>query len=154
MTFDPRARVPRIIPAALLLVAACASTPDRGDPPPAPGCYFFVAGDAVQEFRLPEGVHLTDRALTGWPAIMQRGDVKVAVTLRSTGTADYPFGYWLEEGDSIEVGYPSGGGIVLDLAPAGDALVGTARALGDTAPPGETPDRRSLSVRLERRACP
>lgn len=154
MTPDPRTVLLRLLSGAVLVLAACASTPDRDAPPDYPGCYFFAAGEAMETFRLPEGVQLTERALTGWPAIMQRGDVKVAVTLRAGGTADYPFGYWLAESGALEVGYPSGGGIVMELEPDGDGLAGTARALGDTAPLGETPDRRELPVRLEKRACP
>ena len=157
MTADPHSIPLKLVPAVLLLAAACANAPRQTEAGPRslPGCYSFVDSEADRAFRLPEGVRLTEDTLTGWPAIMQRGDVNVAVTLTARGTADYPFGYWLEEADgSVEIGYPAGGGIVLDVERDGQALVGTARALGDTAPPGETPDRRALPVRLERRSCP
>lgn len=149
-----------ILPRLLLIgalagVSGCASTPDA-TAQDVMGCYFFEPGDAVETFRLPEGVHLTDRPLEGWPAIMERGDVKVAVTLRTDGTADYPFGYWLlEAADSVEIGYPAGGGIVLDLATDGDALEGIARALGDTRSFGQEDEGPTeLPVRLEPGSCP
>lgn len=154
---DPRHVLLKLVPALVLLGAACASAPDRAEAEPQSvhGCYYFMDSEADRAFRLPEGIRLTEEALTGWPAIMQRGNVRVAVTLTARGTADHPFGYWLEEDDgALEIGYPAGGGMVLDVDPEDGALVGTARALGDTAPVGGAPDRRSLPVRLERRACP
>lgn len=118
------------------------------------GCYFFQHDDASTSMRLPVGVRLTDRGLEGWPAIMERGDVKVAVTLTRNGEADYPFGYWLSEVTGIEVGYPAGGGIVLDLSLSGGVLEGTARALGDAFAAGQEGAVREIDVRLERGACP
>ena len=119
------------------------------------GCYLFVADEAAAAMRLPQGIRLTDQALTGWPAIMQRGGVKVAVTLTRTGEADYPFGYWLVEDDgTLEVGYPAGGGIVMDLEAGRDTLEGTARAVGDTWSFGEDEGVREIEVQLERATCP
>lgn len=142
---------------SLILLAAaaiaCASTPDA-QVPPLPGCYRFQAGEAVDTYRLPAGVRLTDRPLEGWPAIARRGDVKVAITLTGDGEADHPFGYWLEEpGDSVEIGYPAGGGIVLDLAVVDNGLEGRARAVGDVMQYGREPGPRSLPVRLEPASC-
>lgn len=149
-----RAWVPGVLAMAVVGVISCASTPNGA--PPVPSCYYFQEGEATTAFRLPEGVRLTDEPLEGWPAIMQRGDVKVAVTLTRLGEADYPFGYWLEEpGDSVEIGYPAGGGIVLELAVQSGALDGTARSYSDVLRYGDEPSAsaRALPVRLERGDC-
>lgn len=150
-----RSRIAMIPLALALTVTACASAP-RSSGPSLEGCWFFDAGEATTALRLPEGVRLTGDTLEGWPAIQQRGNVRVAVTLTGNGSADYPFGYWLRESaDSVEIGYPAGGGIVLDLEVAGRVLRGTARALGDTQPYGrEDGPPRSLPVRLDAGACP
>lgn len=151
---------PLLLVLATLATTACASTPDTAaqtaSTPELQGCYFFEAGEAVETLRLPRGVRLTDEALEGYPAIMSRGDVKVAVTLRADDVADYPFGYWLWEGDdAVEIGYPAGGGLVLDLAIDGDALDGTARAVGDARlMDADAEGLRPLPVRLEPGDCP
>lgn len=141
--------------AGLLLVAfACAHTPDRGDVREPIGCWYFDRNDAATALNLPWGIRLTGDSLTGWPAIDQRGGARVAATLTPDGDQGHPFGYWLEtSGDSIEVGYPGGGGLVLRLAVSDTALTGIARPVGDALPlePGPRPDR---PVRLTPARCP
>lgn len=142
---------------AVMATAACAGAPPDPSPDNLAGCYFFQRDDAARSFRLPEGVRLTTDPLEGWPAIMQRGGVMVAVTLTDQGLADYPFGYWLIEDDgTVEAGYPAGGGIVLDMAVGRDRLEGTARALGDVDVYGQQAETtpREVAVRLDRGRCP
>ena len=144
-----------LVGAGLLTATACASSPN-GAAQGLPGCYFFEPGETTETFRTATGVRLTDQPLEGWPGIMRRGNVKVAVTLRREGEADYPFGYWLQESaDSVEIGYPSGGVVVLKLVREGDALKGTGYAQGDTWSYGEEPaGPTQFPVRLERGDCP
>lgn len=147
----------RLLPlAAVSCAVACSMAPPPSSVPALAGCYYFERNDTARNLRLPEGIRLTERPLEGWPAIMQRGAVKVALTLTGQGPADYPFGYWLLEDDgSLEVGYPAGGAILLELVPTRDRLEGTARAHGDTERFGqenETP--QEMTVRLDRGACP
>lgn len=137
--------------------AACAGAQPEPSTDSLAGCYFFQPDDATRSLRLPDGIRLTASALEGWPAIMQRGGVMVAVTLTDQGPADYPFGYWLLEDDgTVEAGYPAGGGIVLDLDVGRDRLEGTARAVGDVAVYGEQAGTApwEVPVRLERGRCP
>ncbi|MDX1675075.1 MAG: hypothetical protein R3314_09805 [Longimicrobiales bacterium] len=145
---------PSCIALAVAAVAvSCASTPDWG--PPFPGCYFFQEGEAVERFRLPAGVRLTDRPLEGWPTVMQRGDAKVATTLTATGETDHPFAYWLEQpGDSLEVGYPLGGTVALDLAVGDGVLEGTVHSMSDMMSYGGGSPPDPMAVRLERGHCP
>jgi hypothetical protein len=160
----PRSMASPATPAARLLLAAvaaataaCASAPPEASSDSLAGCYFFQPDDAARSFRLPDGIRLTTSALEGWPAIMQRGGVMVAVTLTDQGSADYPFGYWLLEDDgTVEAGYPAGGGIVLDLAVGRDRLEGTARAVGDVDVYGDEAETasREVPVRLDRGDCP
>ena len=139
---------------SLSAVAGCASARVPASAQDLSGCYFFELDAEARDFRLPRGIRLTNPALEGWPGIMQRGDVRVAVTLNETGEADYPFGYWLREGPAIEVGYPSGGAIILELERHGRELRGTARSLGDAMPLNPQAAVPEIQVLLERDACP
>ena len=154
----PRHRAPTgrlLLLAAVATALGCASAAPPSTVEELEGCYFFRQDDAARALRLPDGIHLTPRPLEGWPAIMQRGAVKVAVTLSERGPVGYPFGYWLLEDDgSVEVGYPAGGGIVLDLMPGREELQGIARTYGDAIAYGEEPETQEVPVRLERRRCP
>ena len=147
-------RFPSCIALAGAAVAlSCASTPDWGAP--FPGCYFFEPGRAVETYRLPEGVRLTDRPLEGWPTVPRSGDAKVATTLTGAGETDHPFAYWLEQpGDSVVVGYPLGGTVVLDLRVGDGVLEGTVRSVGDIMPYGGASAPDPIPVRLERGHCP
>lgn len=142
--------------AVLACLPACASVPGGVAAQGIEGCWYFEMDAAAASLRLPMGIRLTATPLENWPSIMRRGDVRVAVTVTRQGDADYPFGYWLREGGRVEVGYPGGGGVVLDLAPGRSTLEGTARAVGDARRPGEM-DRDepadAIRVRLERRSC-
>ena len=140
--------------AAAAVLTACSGMA-AGQAPVPGSCYFFEQTEETASLRLPQGIRLTDRPLEGWPAIMQRGEVLEAVTLTRDGPADYPFGYWLQDDEGVEIGYPAGGGIVLELQPDGGALEGTAAAMGDARPYGESQDGPGrVSVRLEPGACP
>lgn len=140
----------------MVIVLACASTPDA-ERSSRTGCYYFERDQAAVELRLPWGVRLLDGPLEGWPALAQRPGVHPATTLRPTGETDHPFGYWAEaSGDTIEVGHPGGGGLVLTLVPDGAGgrnLRGTARPVGD-AVPVEGAHRPVRPVRLSLAQCP
>lgn len=149
-----------IVKAVLLVLfglggPAC-STAQNGAPVNAPGCYYFEE-ELASGLRLPWGVRLQERELEGWPALASRPGVRGATTLRQSGETDHPFGYWAETGTSVEIGYPGGGGLVLDLewedTDGGSALSGTARAVGDAISPGESGERPTHRVRLVRAAC-
>ena len=138
---------------ALLLAGACASTSEE----PAgmlPGCYYFAQDSVFRELRLPWGVRLEDVALEGWPGMEQRG-AKRATPLTGTEEVDHPFGYWIATApDSVEIGYPAGGGLVLDLIIRPDrGLEGLARPVGDVVRPG-APEPRSRPVDLMWARCP
>ena len=143
--------------AALLIVVAtvagCRTAPaaSHGDPV---GCWYFEQDAEATALNLPWGVRLAGDALGGFPALAQRGDARVARTLEAAGEAAQPFGYWLPiEGDSIEIGYPAGGGLVLRVARGDTSMQGSARAVGDVVAPGAAP-RPVRSVRLTRAQCP
>jgi hypothetical protein len=153
-----RALVPSASLAALVAAAsgACARQPEHPDPRPLLGCHYFTQDQGARDLQLPWGVRLTDRALEGWPAIQQRHDVMQATTLTGTAETDHPFGYWIRTAsDSIEIGYPGGGGLVLELALDSGAFHGVARAVGDALEPlavsNGTPTR---PVQLVRARCP
>lgn len=143
--------------AALLLASACASTGSANAPERLAGCYYFLQDATAESLRLPWGVRLVDEPLDGWPALQQLEGVRLATTLTPEGDEDHPFGYWRPlEGDSVQIGYPAGGGLSLRLMPEPDLahLEGIARPVGDVRPldgdaaPGPTP------VRLMRARCP
>ncbi|HSJ26386.1 MAG TPA: hypothetical protein VK929_17025 [Longimicrobiales bacterium] len=165
-----RRRIPTLclVAAALAVLTAsgCASTAvSQADV--LPGCYYFEQTDVARSLNLPWGVELLEDSLEGWPAISQLPDVRQAVTLVGPAErAGFPFGYWRTVAeDSVEIGYPAGGGLVLALAvqppatagglPAG--LAGTARAVGDAVPFGDTAASRQRAadpVSLMRARCP
>jgi hypothetical protein len=122
--------------AAVPLLTACAGQPEQPEPRPLAGCYYFVQDRTAQELNLPWGVRLLDRPLEGWPALQQRGGVQRAATLTGRAEENFPFGYWIRTAqDSVEIGFPGGGGLVLDLRLDGTALRGVARPVGDALPP-------------------
>lgn len=136
--------------------AALASGPDPGE---LAGCYRFERNAGAEELRLPWGLLLRTQPLEeGWPSMQRFDDVHAALTLESASRwVDHPFGYWRPtEGDSVEVGHPGGGGVVLVLAPEpeGDGLAGRARDAGDVIRPGQdVPGRASHPVRLSAVEC-
>lgn len=137
--------------AGAVILAACASAPGSAPLREVPGCYYFVQDQDARALRLPWGVRLRGHALTGWAGSRSRGEPYGASTLTAEGEQDHPFGYWLETpADSIEVGHPGGGGMVLMLAREGTALTGTARPVGDA---GLEP-ARVRPVRLTWARCP
>jgi hypothetical protein len=142
--------------AAPLVGPACAGQPQPPQPRPLAGCYYFLRGEVAEQLNLPWGVRLLDRPLEGWPAIQQRGDVRRATTLTGVDEQNVPFGYWLRTAhDSIEVGYPGGGGLVLELSAADFGLQGRAREVGDALPPpAARPERRTHPVELAWARCP
>jgi hypothetical protein len=139
----------------VLSATACVSMTPRS-PDRLVGCYYFERDVVADTLRLPWGIRLLPDTLEGWPAIQQLPDVRRAVTLVGPEeTASYPFGYWrpLAE-DSVEIGYPAGGGLVLSLAADTIHLIGTVRAVGDAVALGETLTRTRDPVSLMRASCP
>ncbi len=143
------AAVPKVVLLAAMasLVAACAGALVKARPiVPAVGCYQFEWGRGASRLGLPWGLVLEDRPLeAGWPPLAGREGVRRALTATSpTEREDHPFGYWLPSGaDSIEVGYPGGGGVVLALERRGQNLFGQGRPVGDAVRPGESPALRA-----------
>lgn len=120
------------------------------------GCYRFEEGEGAEALRLPWGFLLKDQALEGrWPLMERFDSVWAARTLREDGEpTDHPFGYWrITPSDSVEVGHPGGGGVVLVLGEDEEALVGRGRSAGDALPPGAEPDRRAYDIRAVRVDC-
>jgi hypothetical protein len=142
--------------AAAGALAACAGPPEQPEPRPIIGCHYFVQDQTAQQLQLPWGVRLLDQPLEDWPAIQQRGDVRVATTLTGHSEENFPFGYWLRTAeDSVEMGYPGGGGMVLRLAMENGALRGTAHAAGDALqPPAARPTPTAHPVALTWARCP
>lgn len=142
--------------ALAMTLSACASTPDPA-PDDLAGCYYFEPGEVAQRLRLPWGVRVLADTVDGWPALEQRAGARRAVTLVAPGDeAAHPFGYWLPlDGDSVEIGYPAGGGLVLTLTAGPTHLTGTVTPVGDALPPGAADPRpRSEPVSLLRARCP
>lgn len=152
---DPFRRLPAVV---LLLAAAtaCASTAQA----PAPGlagCWYFERDDVARSLRLPWGVRLGEDSLAGWPALERHDGTRVAATLTPDGDADHPFGYWRPLGeDSVEIGYPGGGGYTLRVGVEDQRLEGTVRAVGDARGPGadDSPPPVPQPVALMRALCP
>ena len=139
--------------AACMAAAACVTTPAARTADPA-GCWYFARDDAAAALNLPWGIRLTADELTGFAGLAQRGDARVARTLDPASERDHPFGYWMPIGaDSIEVGYPAGGGLVLRLARGDSSMAGSARPVGDVVRPG-APPRTTHAVRLTSAQCP
>jgi hypothetical protein len=145
-----------MVAAALLPAGGCVSVPTQAVEALA-GCYYFERDIVADTLRLPWGVRLLPDSLEGWPAIQQLPDVRRAVTLVGPEqAASYPFGYWRPLAvDSLEIGYPAGGGLLLTLAVLPTHLTGTVRAVGDALPLGEPPPARTTDpVSLMRARCP
>ena len=143
-------RTTRIAACALIALPSCVSAPAAAPADPV-GCWYFDRDDHASELNLPWGVRLLDDALADAPA---HGDARTARTLNADGEADFPFGFWAPlPGDSIVIGYPAGGGLVLRLAGGDTSMGGIARPVGDAITPGAEarPDR---PVRLSRAQCP
>lgn len=116
------------------------------------GCWYFERDADAVELALPWGVRLTRDELVDWPGVAARGGLRAA-TLSPDGDQDFPFGYWIGTADSVEIGYPGGRGLVLELHATDTSMAGTARAVGDALPPdGQAP--ATHAVRLLRAACP
>jgi hypothetical protein len=145
------------IAAALSAAAAwaCGGAPEQPDPRHVIGCHFFVQDDAAAALGLPWGVRLLDQPLEGWPNLADTG-ARLATTLTGQDERDHPFGYWIRTADdSVRIGYPAGGGIVLDLALENGAFEGVARPVGDLLqPPAALPDRSPRPVRMVWARCP
>jgi hypothetical protein len=144
---------------AAAIMSACATTPESVNLDIA-GCWYFERDAAAEALRLPWGVRLLPDSLTGWPALGQLPGVRRATTLAGPGEeAGHPFGYWRPLGadaptrDSLEIGYPAGGGLVLRLDGGPTHLTGTATPMGDAMAPGAAPPR-VRPVTLTRARCP
>jgi hypothetical protein len=154
-------RVAVLLGALALVLAGCAAGPApdyaAGDQPETvelAGCHYFVRDASAEQLRLPLGVFLQEEPLEGWPAIQQREGVRRAATLTPDGRQGFPFGYWIRaRPDSVEIGYPAGGALLLRLAVT-DRLAGVARPVGDAVPLGGAPDTTSYAVVLVRGQCP
>jgi hypothetical protein len=122
-----------------------------------PLCFQFERNVGARTLGLPWGFVLEDEALdAGWPLLSERVGVRRALTATSpAGRADNPFGYWAPAaGDSIEIGHPGGGGVVLTLARSGQDLVGQGVAAGDAVPVGGTMGPRApVAVTARRVLC-
>jgi hypothetical protein len=160
MTAHAFSRSRRCSAGALTLLAlalhACVTLPHR-TVDDAAGCYYFERDAIAQELQLPWGVRLLADTLTGWPAVQQLPEVRRAVTLFAPGDErTFPFGYWRPLGtDSLEIGYPAGGGLRLTVAVGQARLVGTAVPVGDVlAPPAEPAAARTYPVTLLHARCP
>jgi hypothetical protein len=145
-----------ILVTTLLLSASACMTATPRSPDRLVGCYYFERDVVADTLRLPWGIRLLADTLDGWPAIQQQPDVRRALTLVSREeTAGYPFGYWRPlADDSVEIGYPAGGGLVLSLTADTTHLRGTVRAVGDAVALGETLSRARDAVSLMRATCP
>lgn len=150
----PRAwAVPVTALAAGLVLGGCASAPEPLEARELEGCFYFDQSMQPDSVRLPWGVRFSEDPLEGWPALAGREDVFVAATLTVDGDQDHPFGYWSPSQDSVTVGYPAGGGLVLELEVGDTALAGLARPLGDARAFGSA-DPEPVAVRLTRARCP
>jgi len=138
--------------AAGIGAGACATGAQRTGALPT-GCWYFEQDTVARHLNLPWGVRLSEQALEGWPNL--RGlHARQAATLTPEGDADVPFGYWRTLGaDSLEIGFPGGGGLVLELEAAPTALHGRAVAVGDVLMPDDRP-RIARPVRLTAALCP
>jgi hypothetical protein len=137
------------------LAWACGGAPEQPDPRHVIGCHFFVQDDVAEALGLPWGVRLLDQPLEGWPNLAGTG-ARRATTLTGWDEMDHPFAYWVRTAeDSIRIGYPAGGGLVLDLALENGAFEGRARPVGDILePPAALPDRPTHRVRMVWALCP
>jgi len=141
--------IPRVA-CALVALGGCWSAPAAAPADPA-GCWYFERDEHATALNLPWGIRLTDRELPDAPA---HAGARAARTLQADGEAEFPFGFWAAiAGDSIVIGYPAGGGLLLRLAGGDTSMHGIARPVGDAIAPGgqARPDR---PVHLSRAQCP
>lgn len=147
---------------ASLGAGACASTPPPMSTEALLGCWYFDQEAAPRELRLPWGVRLADEPAEGWPALQTLEGVRVAETLTPDGPQDFPIGYWRStaDGDSLEMGYPAGGGLVVHVAVPREGqeapvLDGMVRSVGDAVEPGgQASGPGPREVRLTSARCP
>ena len=151
----PSIRITGTAVAVAAVFAACASTGERQQGV-APGCYYFQQDAVAEDLNLPWGVHLKEGDLQGWPALERRGGAREAATLTPRGEADHPFAYWIAPAaDSVEIGYPAGGGFVLKLTVDDDQdLRGVAIPVGDMVNPNDPSPRERHPVTLTWARCP
>lgn len=143
-------RTVRIAACSALSLSACVSAPAAAPADPV-GCWYFERDEHASALNLPWGVRLAADALADAPA---HHDARAARTLQADGEADHPFGFWAPiAGDSILIGYPAGGGLVLRLAGGDTSMHGIARPVGDVVAPG-APPRAERPVHLSRAQCP
>jgi hypothetical protein len=140
----------------VVAASACVSTPEArlGE---RVGCYYFERDAGTEALQLPWGIHLQADSLVGWPAWAAVAEVRRAVTLVGPGeTETFPFGYWRPlRHDSLEIGYPGGGGLQLQLEVESGRLTGTARSLGGALrPPAQLSSPASHPVTLLHARCP
>jgi hypothetical protein len=149
-----RPRPAALLAAAIVLAPACATTPENGQADRT-GCWYFERDADAEALRLPWGVRLLPDSLTGWPALERLPGVRRATTLARPGEeAGHPFGYWRPlGGDTVEIGYPAGGGLLLRLDGDAAHLAGTATPVGDAMAPGAAPPQ-ARPVTLTRARCP
>lgn len=142
--------------APVALAAACGPPPEPPEPRHLVGCHFFVQDDIARDLQLPWGVRLLDQPLEGWPGLERRGEPQQATTLTGQDEREFPFGYWIRTAeDSIEIGYPAGGGLLLELELENGAFQGIARPVGDALePPAAVPEPRRHPVRMTWARCP
>ena len=146
---------PAFLLLAALTVGACASTPDSQAQELA-GCWYFERSDVARALNLPWGVRLTGDTLEAWPIARQLEGVRHAATLTPEGDRDHPFGYWRRAApDSVEIGYPGGGGLVLQLHQVEEQRMrGTAIPAGDVMVPGRPEPEPQAPVVLFLAQCP
>lgn len=143
----------RLLPLIALGFLGCPHNAQHATSADPVGCWYFERDAAATALNLPWGVQLDGDALTGWPALERRGGARVARTIQAEGAAQHPFGYWMMAGDSIEIGHPGGGGLLLTLDARATAMSGVATALGDAITPNSSA-RTPRAVRLTRAQCP
>ena len=140
----------RLATCAVIALPACVSAPAATPADPV-GCWYFERDAHATALNLPWGVRLLENELADAPA---HEDARAARTLHADGEAEFPFGFWAPiAGDSIVVGYPAGGGLVLRLAGGDTSMHGIARPVGDVIVPGATA-RADRPVHLSRAQCP
>ncbi len=141
--------------AMVTILGACASAQHDLSAQDLAGCYYFERSPTADSLNLPWGVRLSDQPLEGWPAMAQR-QARQAATLTPDGDQDFPFAYWLvAESDSVEIGHPGGGALVVRVALDGQRMAGTVRAAGDALQPGAiVTSRAPRAVALKHALCP
>jgi hypothetical protein len=144
-----------VVLASVVTLAGCGPAPEPPEPRQLVGCHFFVQDSVARALQLPWGVRLLDEPVQGFPAIQQREGVRRATTLTGREERDFPFGYWVRTGhDTVEIGYPAGGGLRLDLVVENGQMAGHAVPVGDVVRPGAAAERPPHPVALTWARCP